>query len=127
MQYIMFWRARLLEKKDNVFKICFHHEQCIRTVFKRKADKCCNILKSHHCNSKAHNVINLEMAKILKEKDSMMYYLIKNYACRLVSETCTMVLMQAGMQANQFASTIDFAGNTTGSISFFLKTRKRLV
>ena len=31
-------------------------------------DKCCTILKSHCCNSKAHRVINLEMAKILKEK-----------------------------------------------------------
>ena len=37
-------------------------------VFERKADKCCSILKSHHRNSKAHRVINLEMAKILKEK-----------------------------------------------------------
>ena len=31
-------------------------------------DKCCIILKSHCCNSKAHRVINLEMGKILKEK-----------------------------------------------------------
>ena len=38
----------------------------LRTI--RKTDKCCNILKSHRCNSKAHRVINLEMAKILKEK-----------------------------------------------------------
>ena len=37
-------------------------------VFERKADKCCSILKSHCRNSKAHRVINLEMAKILKEK-----------------------------------------------------------
>ena len=37
-------------------------------VFERKADKCCSILKSHRRNSKAHRVINLEMAKILKEK-----------------------------------------------------------
>ena len=33
-----------------------------------KADKYCNILKSHRCDTKAHRVINLEMAKILKEK-----------------------------------------------------------
>ena len=33
-----------------------------------KADKYCNILKSHRCDIKAHRVINLEMAKILKEK-----------------------------------------------------------
>ena len=32
---------------------------------------------------------------------------------RLVSETCTIMLVQAGMQANQFASTIDCAGNIT--------------
>ena len=48
--------------------ICFHHEQFFGTVFERKADKYCSILKSHCCNSKAHRVINLEMAKILKEK-----------------------------------------------------------
>ena len=34
----------------------------------RKTDKCCNILKSHHRNSKAHRVIKLEMTEILKEK-----------------------------------------------------------
>ena len=28
----------------------------------------CSVLKSHHHNSKAHRVINLKMAKILKEK-----------------------------------------------------------
>ena len=32
---------------------------------------------------------------------------------RLVNETCMVVLMQAGMQANQFASTIDCTGNIT--------------
>ena len=57
-----------MEEKDNVFKICFHHEQFFGKVFERKTDKCCSILKSHCCNSKAHRVINLEMAKILKEK-----------------------------------------------------------
>ena len=30
---------------------------------------------------------------------------------RLVDETCAIVLMQAGMQANQFASAIDRGGN----------------
>ena len=44
-------------------------------LFERKADKYCSILKSHHCNSKAHRVINLEMMYY-----SMMYYLVKNYA-----------------------------------------------
>ena len=68
MECILLWRARLLEKKDNVFTICFHHEQFFGKVFERKADKCCSILKSHRSNCKAHRVINLEMAKILKEK-----------------------------------------------------------
>ena len=27
LQCILLWRARLLEEKDNVFTICFHHEQ----------------------------------------------------------------------------------------------------
>ena len=63
----VFRRARLLEEND-VFMICFHHEQLFGKVFERKADKCCSILKSCRCNSKAHRVINFEMAKILKEK-----------------------------------------------------------
>ena len=42
--------------------------QVFGKVFDRKADKCCSILKSHRRNSKAHTVINLEMAKLLKEK-----------------------------------------------------------
>ena len=67
-QCILLWRARLLEEKDNVFMICFHHEQLFGKVFERKAGKCCSILKPHGCNSKAHRVINLEIAKILKEK-----------------------------------------------------------
>ena len=57
-----------MEETDNVFIICFHHEQFFGKVFERKADKCGRILKSHCHNSKAHRVINLEMAKILKEK-----------------------------------------------------------
>ena len=68
MPCILLWRARLLEEKDNVFKICVHHEQFFWKVFERKADKCCIILKSHRRNSNAHRVINLEMAKILKQK-----------------------------------------------------------
>ena len=67
LQCILLWRARLLEE-NNVFTICFHHEQLFGKVFEKKADKCCNILKSHRHNSKAQRVINLEMAKILKEK-----------------------------------------------------------
>ena len=67
LQCILLWRARLLEEKDNVFKICFHHEQFFGKVFEKKTDKCCRILKSHRCDSKAHRVINFEMTKILKE------------------------------------------------------------
>ena len=68
LQCILLWRARLLQEKDNVFTICFHHEQLFGKVFVIKADKCCNILKPHRRNSKAHRVIKFEMAKILKEK-----------------------------------------------------------
>ena len=57
-----------MNEKDNMFTICFHHEQFFGKIFERKADKCCSILKSHRCNSKAHRLINPEMAKILKEK-----------------------------------------------------------
>ena len=57
-----------MEEKDNVFTICFHHEQYFGNIFERKTDKCCSILKSHHHNSKAHRIIIIEMAKILKEK-----------------------------------------------------------
>ena len=46
-----------------MFAICFHYEQ-----FERKAKKCCSILKSHRHKTKAHRVINIEEAKILKEK-----------------------------------------------------------
>ena len=68
LQCILLWRARLLEEKDNVFTICFHHEQFFGKVFDRKADKCYSILKSYRCNGKAHRIINLEMTKIPKEK-----------------------------------------------------------
>ena len=54
--------------------------------------------------------------------------------CRLVNETCMIALVQAGMQANQFASVTDRAGNITnftenrtGKSFFFLKTEKRFV
>ena len=67
LECILLWRARLLEEKD-VFMISFHQEQFFWNVVKRKTDKCCSILKSHHHNGKAHRVIILEMAKILKEK-----------------------------------------------------------
>ena len=44
LQYILLRRAKLLEEKDNVFAICFHHEQFSGKVFESKADKCCSIL-----------------------------------------------------------------------------------
>ena len=43
LQFILLWRAKLLEEKD-VFAICFHHEQFSGKVFESKADKCCSIL-----------------------------------------------------------------------------------
>ena len=57
-----YWRKRIM------FTICFHHEHFFGKVFERKANKCCSILKSHCHSSKVHSVINLDMAKILKEK-----------------------------------------------------------
>ena len=41
--------------------------------------------------------------------------ILLNFAfnCMLVNETCTVVLMQAGTQANQLASVIGLAGNIT--------------
>ena len=68
LQCILLWRARLLEEKDNVFTICFNHEQFFGKVFKRKANKRCSILKSHLHNSKAHGLINLRMAKNTERK-----------------------------------------------------------
>ena len=56
------------------------------------------------------------------------------FKCSLVNETCTILLVQAGMQANQLTSAIDCAGNITnfteshtGKRFFLLKTQKRHV
>ena len=38
LQCSLLRKARLLEEKDNVFTICFHHEQFFGKVFERKAD-----------------------------------------------------------------------------------------
>ena len=35
LQCNLLWRARLLEEKENVFTICFHHEQLFGKVFER--------------------------------------------------------------------------------------------
>ena len=67
--------------------IYFLHEQFFGKEFERKAGKCCSILKSHRGNSKAHRVINLEIAKILKEKgfnDSMTWSKIMQTMCNRV-------------------------------------------
>ena len=61
LQCILLWTARLLEERDKVFMVCFHHEQVFGKVFEKKADKCCSILKSH--NNKAHTVLILRWPK----------------------------------------------------------------
>ena len=59
--------------------------------------------------------------------------ILLNFAfnCSLVNETCTIVLVQAGMQANQLTSAIDCAGNIinfteshTGKSFFFPQDSK---
>ena len=67
LQYILLWRARLLKEKDNVLTIYFIIK-FFGKVFERKTDKYCSILKSHYHKSKANRVINLDMAKVLKEE-----------------------------------------------------------
>ena len=57
-----YWRKRMCSQFVSIMNSFFGK------VFDRKADKCCSILKSHCSNSKAHRIINLEMAKILKGK-----------------------------------------------------------
>ena len=49
-----------------MFTICLNHEQFFGKVFERKADKCCNILKSHHRNSKAQD-------KLASDYDFLLY------------------------------------------------------
>ena len=39
-----------------------------------------------------------------------------DFLCKLVNETCAIMLVQAGMQANQLISTIDCANNITNFI-----------
>ena len=66
--------------------------------------------------------------------DSLHYSIFFILFYRLVIETRMIELVQAGMQANQFVSAIDCAGNImnftencAGKSFFFLKTQKRLV
>ena len=63
-----------------------------------------------------------------------LFFLASTLNPKLVNETRTIVLVQAGTQANQIASAIDCAGNITNfteiaqaKVSLFLKTQKRLV
>ena len=68
--------------------------------------------------------------RIYQQESLLNKHLLQFY--RLFNETCGFVLMQAGMQANQFASVIDCGGNIKnftekcGGKILFLKTRKRL-
>ena len=57
-----YWRKRI------IFSRFVSIMNSFGKVFERKANKCCSILKSHCCSRKVHRVINLDMAKILKEK-----------------------------------------------------------
>ena len=65
--------------------------------------------------------------------DSLFHELVSfTVSNRLVNETCTIVLVQAGTQTNQIASAIDCAGNIINFTedhagkNFFLKIQKRL-
>ena len=55
--------------------------------------------------------------------DKIIVLLNFTFKWSLVNETCPIALVQAGTQANQLASTIDY----TGKITNFLKTQKRRV
>ena len=55
LQCILFWRARLLEERDNELTICFNHENFLRRYLRESLN---NVAAFY----------NLEMAKILKEK-----------------------------------------------------------
>ena len=59
MKCILLWRVRLLDEKD-VFIVSILNS-FLERYLREKSDKCCCNLKSHHCNSKAHRVINLEL------------------------------------------------------------------
>ena len=63
-----------------MFTICLNHEQFFGKVFERKADNCCSILKSHHCNSKAQD-------KLASDYDFLLYELPKkklNLTCESI-------------------------------------------
>ena len=71
---------------------------------------------------------------IIDKKTLTLMHTVANVnICRLVNETRAIALVEAGTQANQFASAIDrvsnitFTENRAGKSFFFLKTQKRLV
>ena len=71
---------------------------------------------------------------IIDKKTLTLIHTVANVnICRLVNETRAIALVEAGTQANQFASAIDrvsnitFTENRAGKSFFFLKTQKRLV
>ena len=71
-------------------------------------------------------------ARLSSHYEAWSYKTEKNWLIhpiRLVNETCAITLVQAGMQANQFARVTDHTGNITHRTGkfFFLKTQKRLV
>ena len=71
---------------------------------------------------------------IIDKKTLTLMHTVANVnICRLVNETRAIALVEAGTQANQFASAIDrvsnitFTENRAGKSFFFLITQKRLV
>ena len=71
---------------------------------------------------------------IIDKKTLTLIHTVANVnICRLVNETRAIALVEAGTQANQFASAIDrvsnitFTENRAGKSFFFLITQKRLV
>ena len=58
-----------MEEKDNVFTMFPSLTAFLGRYLRARLINVCSILKSLDGNGKAHRVINLEMAKILKEKE----------------------------------------------------------
>ena len=57
-----------MDKNKEKMTICFHYEQVFGSVFDRKNDKCCGILKIHRSKAKAKKPVPLDMATILRNK-----------------------------------------------------------
>ena len=67
-QRILLWRTGFLEKKKENMNLYFYHEQLFGKVVKRKADKCCGVLKYHKRRVKPTMSVDLQMVKNLKLK-----------------------------------------------------------